>query len=181
MDFGVDVEAFERCGEGGGERGDLGEIEAGARVVVCAERAAVVRLPVVADVEEFGLAVGGGGSLLLFEEFALREGDLFRGVYTDLFGVELIEGRVVLDFGVAEGLGYGGVVDFGVAVAAVADEVDDYVGLEGLAVLGGEGGDADYGAGVFGVDVEDGDGEALGEVGGEARGVGFGGKGGEAE
>ena len=35
--------------------------------------------------------------------------------------------------------------------------------------------------GVFGVDVEDGDGEALGEVGGEARGVGFAGEGGEAE
>ena len=59
------------------------------------------------------------------------------GSTADLFGVELEEGWVVLDFGVAEGLGYGGVVDFGVAVAAVADEIDDDVGLEGVAVLGG--------------------------------------------
>ena len=88
---------------------------------------------------------------------------------------------MVLDFGVAKGLGDGGVVDFGVAVAAVADEVDDDVGLEGLAVFGGDGSDADDGLGVFGVDVEDGDGEALGEVGGEAGGVGFAGEGGEAE
>ena len=50
-----------------------------------------------------------------------------------------------------------------------------------MAVLGGEGGDADDGVGVFGVDVEDGDGQALGEVGGEARGVGLFGEGGEAE
>ena len=34
-----------------------------------------------------------------------------------------------------------------------------------VAVLGGDGGDADDGFGVFGVDVEDGDGQALGEVG----------------
>ncbi len=53
--------------------------------------------------------------------------------------------------------------------------------MEGLAIVGGEGGDAGDGFGVFGVDVEDGDGQALGEVGGEARGVGFFRQGGEAE
>ena len=50
-----------------------------------------------------------------------------------------------------------------------------------VAVLGGDGGDADDGVGVFGVDVEDGNGQALGDVGGEARGVGLFGLGGEAE
>ena len=98
-----------------------------------------------------------------------------------LFGVDLREGRVVLDDGVAAGLGDGGVVDLGVAVAAVADEVDDDVGVEGVAVVGGEVGDADDGVDVFGVDVEDGDGEALGHVGGEAGGVRLFGEGGEAE
>ncbi len=88
---------------------------------------------------------------------------------------------MVLDEGVAARLGDGGVVDLGVAVAAVANEVDDDIGVEGGAVVGGDGGDADYGFGVLGVDVEDGDGEALGEVGGEARGVGLLGVGGEAE
>ena len=55
-------------------------VEAGAGVVVGAEWAAVEGGPVVADVEEFGLAVGAGGGLLLFEELALRVGDFFRGV-----------------------------------------------------------------------------------------------------
>ena len=50
-----------------------------------------------------------------------------------------------------------------------------------MAVLGGDGGDADDGVGVFGVDVEDRDRQALGEVGGEARGVGLFRVGGEAE
>ena len=179
--FGVDVEAGGCGGEGSGEGGDFGGVEAGAGVVVGAERTAVVGLPVVGDREHLRLMRGAGGGFLLFEEFGLDEGGFGGGVDVELLGVELVEGRVVLDFGVAEGLGDGGVVDFGVAVAAVTDEVDDDVGVEGLAVVGGEGGDADDGFGVLGIDVEDGDGETLGEVGGEARGVEFGGQGGEAE
>ena len=66
-----------------------------------------------------------------------------------------------------------GIVRFVMTIATVADEVDDYVGMEAMAVLGGDGGDADDGVGVFGVDVEDGRGEALGDVSGEARGVGL--------
>ncbi len=42
-------------------------------------------------------------------------------------------------------------------------------------------GDADGGVGIFAVDVEDGDGQTLGDVGGEARGVGLFGVRGEAE
>jgi hypothetical protein len=61
-----------------------------------------------------------------------------------------------------------------VAVAAVADEVDDHVGAELVAVFGGEAGDADDGVGVFGVDVEDGNRLAARDAGGEARGVFFG-------
>ena len=103
------------------------------------------------------------------------------GVDAGLLRVELVERRVVFDLCVAEGLGDGGVVDFAVAVAAVSDEVDDDVGVELVAILGSEGGDADDGGGIFGVDVEDGDGQALGEVGGEARGVRFFGLGGESD
>ena len=99
--------------------------------------------------------------------------DFGGGVDADALCVELVERRVVFDGGVAARLRDGGVVDFAVAVAAVADEVDDDVGVEALAVLGGDGGDAHDGVGVFGVDVEDGDGQALGEVGGEAGGVGL--------
>ncbi len=95
--------------------------------------------------------------------------------------VELVEEWTLFDGGVAARLGDGRVVGFVVAVATVADEVDDNVGVETLAVLGGDGGDAHGGVGVFAVDVEDGDRQALGEVGGEAGGVGLFGVGGEAE
>ncbi len=179
--FGVDVEALGCCRERGGEGGNFGEIEAGARVIVVVERAAVVRLPVVTNIEEAGLAVRRGGCLLLFEEATLRVRDLFGGVDADLFGIDLEEGRVVLDLGITKGLGDGRVVDFGVAVATIADEVDDDVGVKGLAIFGCEGCDADHGCGIFGVDVEDGDGKALGEVGREPRGVGLAGEGGKAE
>ena len=88
---------------------------------------------------------------------------------------------MVLDGGVTARLGDGGVVHFAVAVAAVADKVDDDIGVEPVTKLGGDGSDAHDRVGVLGVDVEDGDGQALGDVGGEARGVGLLRQGGEAE
>ncbi len=163
-------------------------------VVVGRERAAGEVVPVVGELVEtlhdegVGLlrvlgvfGIGLCRALLGVEQLLLDGGDLGGDVGVELLCVDLVERRVVLDEGVAARLGDGGVVDFGVAVAAVADEVDDDVGGEGVAVVGGEGGDADDGFGVLGVDVEDGDGQALGEVGGEARAVGLFGIGGEAE
>jgi hypothetical protein len=100
---------------------------------------------------------------------------------TGLLRVELIERRMIFDLCVAQRLRDGGIVDFAVAVAAVSDEVDDHIGVELVAILGGEGGDADDGSRVLGVDVEDGDRQALGEVGGEPGGVRFLGLGGEAD
>jgi hypothetical protein len=82
--------------------------------------------------------------------------------------VELIEEGTAFDGGVTARLGDRGVVSFVVAVATVADEVDDDVGAEALAVLGGDSSDSHGGVGVFAVDVEDGDRETLGEIGGEA-------------
>ncbi len=67
------------------------------------------------------------------------------------------------------------------AVAAVADEIDDHVGAELVTVLGRDAGDADDGVDVFAVDVEDGNRLAARDAGGEARGVLFGVAGGEAE
>ena len=86
-----------------------------------------------------------------------------------------------LDFGVENGLGDGGIVDLGVAVTAVADEVDEHVRAELVAVFESETADADHGFGVFRVDVEDGDGQALGEIAGKASAGVVAGIGGEAE
>src|SRR5258706_8959770 len=72
-------------------------------------------------------------------------------------------------------------MDLAVAVAAVTDEVDDYVRAEPVAIFGGEAGDAYYCVHVFGVDVEDRYGLAARDAGGEARGVLFEIAGGESE
>ena len=88
---------------------------------------------------------------------------------------------MLFDFFVEQRLGDGGIVDFAMAVAAVADEIDDHIGAELVAILGGESGDADDRVDVFAVDVEDGNRLAARDAGGEARGVLFGIAGGEAE
>ena len=62
-----------------------------------------------------------------------------------------------------------GIVDLAVAVAAVADEVDDDVAAERVAVLHRDARGADDRFGILAVDVEDRDRQALGDVGGEAR------------
>src|SRR5208282_5210858 len=89
--------------------------------------------------------------------------------------------RMFFDLLIEKRLRDGRVVDFAVTVAAVADEIDDNVGAELVAVFDGHTGDADDGVDVFAVDVKDGDGLAARDAGREARGVLFGIAGGEAE
>src|ERR1700682_4111911 len=76
---------------------------------------------------------------------------------------------MILDALVKERLSDGGIVDFAVAVAAVTDDVDDYVAAEGRAVFRGKFSDAHDRVRVFGVDVEDRHGLPFGDIGGEAR------------
>jgi hypothetical protein len=92
----------------------------------------------------------------------------------NVVGVDFPERRMVFDFLVEQRLRDGGVVDFAVAVAAVADEIDDHVSAELVAVLGGDAGDADYSVDVFAVDVENRNRLAARDAGGEARRVLFG-------
>ena len=100
---------------------------------------------------------------------------------TDVVGINFPERRMLFDLLIEQRLGDGRVVDFAVAVAAIADEIDDDVGAELVAVFGGEAGDADDGVNVFAVDVKDGNRLAASDAGGEACGVFFGVAGGEAE
>ncbi len=69
------------------------------------------------------------------------------------------------DARVEERLSDGGIVHFTVAVAAVADEVDDHVGTEFGAVLGGKAANAHDGIRILGVDMEDGDALAARDAG----------------
>src|SRR5271170_2437665 len=108
-----------------------------------------------------GHLLHGRGGLLRLGEFGLEIAHLSGDIDAELLCVKLGERRMVLDAAVAQGLRDGGIVDFGVAVTAVADEVDDYIAMKGVAVLGGEGSDTDDGGRVFSVDVEDGDGQTA--------------------
>ena len=100
---------------------------------------------------------------------------------SDVVGVDFPQRRMLFNLLVEQRLGDGGIVDFAVTVAAVADQVDDHVGAELVAVFGGEAGYADYGVHIFAVDVEDGDRLAARDAGGEAGGVFFEIAGGESE
>ena len=123
---------------------------------VGANGAAAERLPVVGKGVQFRLVFGLAGCLLVVEERLLDALDFRGGIDAKLVGVDLKERRMVLDDGVAARRGDRGVVDFGVSVTAIADEIDDDVGLEGMAIFDGKRCDAHDGFGVFRVDVEDG-------------------------
>ena len=92
---------------------------------------------------------------------------------------QLAHRRVLLDHLVHLGLGVGGLVGLVVAEAAVADQVDHHVVAELLAEGEGQPHRAHAGGHVVGVDVDDGNVEALGQirrVGGGTRVVGVGGE-----
>jgi hypothetical protein len=182
LHLGMDVEAV---GDRGGEAREFGDALDGKAGATASSWLEGIRRGTGSSIREggeHGLALGAAGGFWPSRNSSCTRAHFGFGIDADaLLGVDFVERRVVLDGGVAAGLGDGGVVDLAVAVAAVADEIDDDVGVEAMAELGCDGGDADDGVGVLGVDVEDGDGQALGDVGGEARGVGLLGQGGEAE
>jgi len=70
---------------------------------------------------------------------------------------------MILDAFVEARLRDGGVVDFAVTVAAIADEVDDDIAAKLRAILGGELSNPHDGVGIFAIDVKDGNGLALGD------------------
>ena len=80
---------------------------------------------------------------------------------------------MVLDLRVTQRLGDGRVVDLAVPVAAIPDQIDDHIAMEGVAILRGQRGDAQHGVGVFGIHMKDGDGQAFGDIGRKARRVDF--------
>ncbi len=98
-----------------------------------------------------------------------------------LAGEQLAHRRVLLDHRVHLGLRVGGLVGLVVAEAAVADQVDQHVVAELLAEGEGQPHGGDAGLDVVGVDVDDRDVEALGQVGGQRRRAGVIGVGGEAD
>ena len=102
-------------------------------------------------------------------------------LFEEVVGVGREDGGLVLDERIEEGLGEGGLVLLVMAILAVADEVDEEVFLESLAVLDGEVSAGDGGFWILGVDVQDGRLDELGDVGAVAAGAGVSRRGGEAD
>jgi hypothetical protein len=88
---------------------------------------------------------------------------------------------MLLDGLILQRLGEGRLVALVVAVAAVADQVDQEILLEAGAVGVGQPGHLDAGGRVVGIDVDDGNLEALGQVAGVERAAALRGRGGEAK
>ena len=73
-----------------------------------------------------------------------------------------------LDFGVDNGLGDRGVIDLRVAVAAVADQINEHVRAELVSIFQRQPADANHRLGVFRIYVEDRNRQPLGDVAGKA-------------
>src|SRR6185437_1493712 len=137
--------------------------------------------PVIGQLPETRNFFEGDGFFLCGLEFGAHFGSGAGGIDASFFGVKFPEGRMSLNFAVAQRLRNCGVVNFAVAVAAIADEINHDGTVEGVAIFDGDSGDADNGVGIFGVDMKNRDGQALHEIGSEARRLAFGGDGGEAD
>ena len=122
-----------------------------------------------------GLFLGG------FELGADGRGLSLRAGGANVVGVDFPERRMLFDLPIKKRLRDGRIVDLAVAVTAVADQIDDHVGAERVAVLGSHTGNAHDGINVFAVDVKNRDRLAARDASGETGRVLFGVAGGEAE
>ena len=94
-------------------------------------KAAVILVPIFGQVAHQRLLGDFASIFLRGFEFGFDGGGLRWGVgRADVIGVNFPQRRMLFDFLVEQRLGDGGVVDFAVTVAAVADQIDDNVGAE---------------------------------------------------
>src|SRR5690349_3952134 len=150
----MDVKTVRIGGESGRESAEFAGSHAGFDVVVGLEPAAGVVIPIAGKIAERGLAGESAGGLLRVFVFGLNFFDASGGVGgSGVFGIDLPERRMIFDGPVHQGLSDGGIVDFAVAVPAVADEVDDDVACEAGTVFKSEAADAYDGVYIFAVDV----------------------------
>ena len=170
-DFRVHVKASRRANQPVGDFGELLPAEAGVHLKCRVVLAVVVGSPISRQfAEKWSLCELRGFALLLFVLFLDRFRD-GRGIDSGVLCVQLPQRRMIPDALVEARLGDGGVVDLAVAVASVADQVDDYIGVKFGAVFGGEAADADNGVGILGIDVENRHALAARNARGVARGV----------
>ena len=99
---------------------------------------------------------------------ALNDG---RGVDAGFLGVNLPGGRMGFDFPVAQRLGNRGIVNLTVPMPAIADEIDHDGRAECVAIIKRDPAHPNDALKILGIDVENRDGQALGDIGRKPRGV----------
>src|SRR5216684_109499 len=180
-DFRVDVKSFRHSNEAVGDYRELLRREAGIDLIFRFVAAVLIRRPIVrqlAKMRDFFQRAGLGLFFFVFlADCFSQQGRVDAGA----FGVNLPKRGMILDALVEERLRNGRIVDFAVAVAAVTDDVHDGVAAERGAIFRGQFSDAHDGVWIFSVDVEDGHGLALGDIGSEARRMLLRGLGGKAD
>src|SRR5215469_42352 len=87
----------------------------------------------------------------------------------DIVGIDLPQRRMLFDLLVKQRLSDRGIVDFAMAVAAITNQINHHIGPEIIAVFGSHARNPDDGVAILGVDVENRDGLAARNAGGEAR------------
>src|SRR5216684_2505778 len=170
-DFGMHVEALGYANKRVRDFREFCGVEAGVRLVFGLETAPVVGRPVFRQLPQVRNFFDFAGFALFLFVFLTNAFDDLHRLNADALGINAPERRMILDAVVEARLGHGGVVDFAMAVAAVADEIDHDIAAKLRAIFGRELSDAHDGVRIFAIHVKDGNGLALGEVGSEAGGM----------
>ena len=144
-------------------------------------RAAVKWRPVARQLPHRRLLDHALAGLLGGIELSLELLDVGLRIQTDVLRVDLIEHGMIFDLAIQDRLGDGGIVDFGVTVAAKADQVNQHVAAELVAIFQRHAAGAHHRIGVLAVDVKDRNRQPLGQIGGEAAGIGIAGIGGKSD
>src|SRR5436305_234118 len=151
----MNVEVRGIGGQAGGEFGKLFLRESSFGVIFGTVKTSEIAVPVLGQLTQEGLVLEGAGLFLGSFEFGSDGVGAGLGVgCASVFGVDLPERRMLLDFFVEQGLSDRGVVDLAVAVTTIADQIDDNVSAELVAEFCGDASYADYGVDILGIDVE---------------------------
>ena len=155
QDFRMNVKALRHAHKSIGDSRQLFLCQPSIDFVLWFVRAMRIRRPVfrqLAEVRDFFQRARLGLFFLVFFANCLRD---LRRVDTGALGVNLPKRRMILDAFIEKRLRDGRIVDFAVAMAAVADDVHDHVAAKRGAILGGDFAHAHNGIRVFRVHVED--------------------------
>src|SRR5579859_2838537 len=164
-----------------GDGAEFGGIEAGAVFVFRLVVAADELIPVLGQGIKSRLLLYGLAALLGVLQFGFYLFDDGRGIELIFLRIDLPQRRMLIDHFLERRLRDGGVVDLAVSVAAEANQVNHNVAGELIAILGGHIGYPNNRLRVFRVDVKNGNGQALGDVGSKARRMQFTGVGSKAD